>query len=174
MRKDLYYRISTVKVKVPPLRERLDDVALLAERFLQRYSEKYNKGVLGISPAVLSLLTRYDWPGNVRELESVIEHAVLFSQEEQLTPESLPEQVHAAKRANFSCTIPPYLTMAEIEHEAIAQTLERTGGNVKKTAQILDYHRPTLYRKLKKFGLRSDLLPEDHEEETLDLPGPGS
>jgi DNA-binding NtrC family response regulator len=166
LRKDLYYRISTVKVRVPPLRDRLDDVALLAERFLQRYAEKYNKRVRGISPAVLSLLTRYDWPGNVRELESVIEHAVLFTQEDQLTPESLPEQLHAAKTANFSCTIPPYLTMEEIEREAIAQTLERTSGNVKKTAQILAYHRPTLYRKLKKFGLRSDLLPDDDEEET--------
>jgi DNA-binding NtrC family response regulator len=168
LRKDLYFRISTVKVKVPPLRERLDDVVLLAERFLQRYTEKYNKPVRGISIAVLSMLTRYDWPGNVRELESVIEHAVLFTQEDQLSPESLPEQLHAGQTAHFSCTIPPYLSMEEIEREAIAQTLERTGGNVKKTAQILDYHRPTLYRKLKKFGLRSDLLPDDDAKETRD------
>ena len=167
LRKDLYFRISTVKVKVPPLRERRDDVLLLAERFLKRYAEKYRKRVHGISPAVLALLTRYDWPGNVRELESVIEHAVLFAQEEQLTPETLPEQLHAAQTTNFNCIIPPHLTMEEIERQAIAQTLERTGGNVKKTAEILNYHRPTLYRKLKKFGLRSDLLPdEDTAEET--------
>lgn len=167
LRKDLYFRISTVKVKVPPLRERREDVVLLAERFMQRYSEKYQKSVNGISPATLSLLTRYDWPGNVRELESVIEHAVLFTQENQLTPESLPEQFHSARAADFGCVIPPYLTMEQIEREAIAQTLERTGGNVKKTAEILQYHRPTLYRKLKKFGLRDDLLPdEDGEEET--------
>jgi DNA-binding NtrC family response regulator len=172
LRKDLYFRISTIKVKVPPLRERLNDVVLLAERFLHRYAEKYHKRVGSISPAVLSLLTRYDWPGNVRELESVIEHAVLFAQEEQLTPESLPEQLHAAQTAHFTCIIPPYLTMEEIEREAIAQTLERTGGNVKKTAEILDYHRPTLYRKLKKFGLRSDLLPDDDtaEEPSADAP----
>jgi DNA-binding NtrC family response regulator len=170
LRKDLYYRISTVKVRVPPLRERLDDVAPLAERFLLRYAEKYHKRVRGISPAVFSLLTRYSWPGNVRELESVIEHAVLFTQEDQLRPESLPEQLHAAKTTNFSCTIPPYLTMEEIEREAITQTLERTGGNVKKTAEILDYHRPTLYRKLKKFGLRNDLLTENDEEERRDTP----
>jgi DNA-binding NtrC family response regulator len=171
LRKDLYFRISTIKVKVPPLRERLDDVVLLAERFLHRYAEKYHKRVDGISPAVLSLLTRYDWPGNVRELESVIEHAVLFAQEAQLTPDSLPEQLHAAQTAHFSCIIPPYLTMEEIEREAIAQTLERTGGNVKQTAEILNYHRPTLYRKLKKFGLRSDLLSdEDTAAPSEDVP----
>jgi DNA-binding NtrC family response regulator len=172
LRKDLYFRISTIKVKVPPLRERLDDVALLAERFLRRYVEKYNKRVNGISLAALSLLTRYDWPGNVRELESVIEYAVLFTQEEQLTPESLPEQLHATQKANFNCVIPPHLTMEEIEREAIAQTLERTGGNIMKTAQILNYHRPTLYRKLKKYGLRSDLLSDDDATEETREPAP--
>jgi DNA-binding NtrC family response regulator len=166
LRKDLYFRISTVKVKIPPLRERLDDVALLAEQFLQRYAEKYNKAVRGISIAALSLLTHYEWPGNVRELESVIEHAVLFTRENQLTPESLPEQLHAAEAVHFGCVIPPYLTMEQIEREAIAQTLARTGGNVKKTAEILSYHRPTLYRKLKKFGLRSDLLADTDDEGT--------
>jgi DNA-binding NtrC family response regulator len=160
LRKDLYFRISTIKVEVPPLRERLDDVVLLAERFLHRYAEKYNKQVRGLSTTTLALLTRYDWPGNVRELESVIEHAVLFAQEQQLTPETLPRQFHAAQTAHFNCVIPPFMTMEEIEREVIAQTLERTGGHVTKTAEILNYHRPTLYRKLKKFGLRSDLLPD--------------
>jgi DNA-binding NtrC family response regulator len=154
LRKDLYFRISTVKVRVPPLRERLDDVLLLAEHFLRRYSEKYHKRIRGLSQAAHAILARYDWPGNVRELESVVEHAVLFSQDEQLRPEDLPEQLHAARAARYGCLIPPYLTMEEIEREAIVQTLERTGGNVKKTAQILNYHRPTLYRKLKKFGLK--------------------
>jgi DNA-binding NtrC family response regulator len=161
LRKDLYFRISTIKVRVPPLRERLDDVMLLAEHFLLRYSEKYQKRIRGISQAAYSLLARYDWPGNVRELESVIEHGVLFSQDDQLMPEDLPEQLHAAQSTHFRCVIPPFVTMEEIEREAIAQTLERTGGNVKKTAQILDYHRPTLYRKLKKFGLMAVSDAED-------------
>ncbi|HYP52533.1 MAG TPA: sigma-54 dependent transcriptional regulator, partial [Pyrinomonadaceae bacterium] len=159
LRKDLYFRISTIKIRVLPLRERLDDLVVLAERFLQRYSEKYNKKLRGISQAAFSLLTRYDWPGNVRELESVVEHAVLFTTEDQLTPESLPEHIHAAQASHFRCQIPPYLTMEEIEREAILQTLERTGGNVKKTAEILDYHRPTLYRKLKKYGIRGEEEP---------------
>jgi DNA-binding NtrC family response regulator len=161
LRKDLYFRISTIKVRVPPLRERSDDVMLLAEHFLLRYAEKYLKRLRGISQPAYAMLARYDWPGNVRELESVIEHAVLFSQDEQVMPEDLPEQLHAAESTHYRCVIPPYLTMEEIEREAIAQTLERTGRNVKKTAQILDYHRPTLYRKLKKFGFMAETTKDE-------------
>jgi len=154
LRKDLYFRISTIKVKPPPLRERLDDVPLLANRFLEHYVEKYKKRIREISTPAFALLMRYEWPGNVRELESVIEHAVLFATEDKLTPESLPEELHSSQSGEFRCVIPPYFTMEEIEREAIAQTLERTGGNVKRTAEILKYHRPRLYRKMKTFGLR--------------------
>lgn len=154
LRKDLYFRISTIKVKSPPLRERPDDVPLLANRFLEQYAEKYKKRIREISTGAFSLLMSYAWPGNVRELESVIEHAVLFATEDKLTPESLPEELHGPQNGEYRCVIPPYMTMDEIEREAIAQTLERTGGNVKKTAEILNYHRPRLYRKMKTFGLR--------------------
>jgi DNA-binding NtrC family response regulator len=161
LRKDLYFRISTIKVKVPPLRERADDVVVLAERFLARYGEKYQKRLRGISPAAFALLARYDWPGNVRELESVIEHAVLFAQGDQLRPEDLPEQLNAAQTGGFRCVIPPHMTIEEVEREAILQTLERTGGNVKKTAQILNFHRPTLYRRLRKYGLKNTPSPDE-------------
>jgi len=154
LRKDLYFRISTIKVKSPPLRERLDDVPLLANRFLEHYTEKYKKPIREVSTQAFALLMRYEWPGNVRELESVIEHAVLFATEDKLMPEDLPEQLQAGHTGEFRCVIPPYFTMEEIEREAIAQTLERTGGNVKRTAEILNYHRPRLYRKMKAFGLR--------------------
>ena len=155
LRKDLYFRISTVKITVPSLRERSDDIAPLAERFLRRYAEQYKRRIRGISQPALSLLTQYDWPGNVRELESAIEHAVLFAREDKLSPQDLPEQLHAAPASKFRCFIPPYLTMEQIEHEAIVQTLERTGWNIKKTAELLDYRRPKLYRRLRKFGLRN-------------------
>jgi DNA-binding NtrC family response regulator len=169
LREDLYFRISTIKIKVPPLRERLDDLTLLAERFVHRYSEKYKKGIRGISQPALALLTRYDWPGNVRELESVIESAVLFCQEERLTPDNLPEHLQTVQTERFACVIAPHLTMEEIEREAIKQTLERTGGNIKKTARILNLHRPTLYRKLKKFGLYTGPEAEVEEEAPLVL-----
>ncbi len=163
LRKDLYFRISTVKIGVPPLRERLDDLAPLAKDFLQRLANKYKKRLRGISPTSFAVLMRYSWPGNVRELESVIEHAVLFAQHDYLIPEDLPDHLHSSPPAKFRCVIPPFLTKEEIEREAIAQTLERTGGNIKKTAQILNYNRPTLYRKLRRFGLREDLV---HTEAT--------
>jgi DNA-binding NtrC family response regulator len=153
LRDDLYFRISTIKIKVPPLRERLEDLALLAEHFLQRYSLKYKRRIRGFSQAALTLLAKYDWPGNVRELESAIERAVLFCQQDLISPVHLPEHLQAARARPFKCEIPAYLTLEEIEQEAIKQTLERTSNNVKKTAQILNLHRPTLYRKLKKFGL---------------------
>src|SRR5688572_25322745 len=154
LRQDLYFRLSTVRIKVPPLRDRPDDLMILSETLLRRLARKYKKPMRGISPASFSILMRYEWPGNVRELESVIEHAVLFATGEYLRPEDLPEQLHKQRASNFLCVIPPYLTKDDIERDAIAQTLERTGGNVKKTAQILNYNRPTLYRKLRRFGLR--------------------
>ncbi len=164
LRNDLYFRISTIKVKSPPLRERLDDIPLLANRFLQHYAEKYKKRIREISSPAFTLLLRYDWPGNVRELESVIEHAVLFATEDKLTPESLPEHLHHSQPGEFRCVIPPYFTMEDIEREAIAQTLERTGGNIKRTAEILNYHRPRLYRKIKSFGLRGGAETENETE----------
>jgi len=156
LREDLYFRISTVKIKVPPLRERLDDLLPLAEHFLRRYSKRYNKKIRAISQSAFSLLAHYHWSGNVRELESVIERAVLFCQGDQLTPENLPEYIQGTQIKQFRCEIPPYLTMEEIEREAIEQTLQRTQGNIKKTAQILKIHRPTLYRKLKRFKIKGN------------------
>jgi DNA-binding NtrC family response regulator len=142
---------------VPPLRERLDDLAILSETFLSRLARKYKKRVRGIAPSTFSVLSAYNWPGNVRELEGVIEHAVLFAQGESLMPEDLPDHLQALPKSAFLCVIPPHLTKEDIEREAIAQTLERTGGNIKRTAQILNYNRPTLYRKLRRFGLRETI-----------------
>jgi DNA-binding NtrC family response regulator len=153
LRKDLYFRISTIKIKVPALRERLDDVPLIAGRFLKRFNEQYGKRIQDISPDTVMRLVRYDWPGNIRQLESVIERAVLFCSGRELLPNCLPEEFQTrATSAGF--VIPPLLAMEEIEREAIMQTLERTAGNVKKSAQILRFPRPTFYRKLKKLGIK--------------------
>jgi transcriptional regulator with PAS, ATPase and Fis domain len=154
LRKDLYFRISTIKIKVPPLRERPDDVLLIATRFLKRFNEQYDKSLRDISTDAAFRLVRYDWPGNVRELESVIEHAVLFCPGSQLLPEGLPEQFHSAGIFKSHVVIPPLVPMKEIEREAIRQTLERTSGNLKESAHILHFARPTFYRKLKKLGIK--------------------
>src|SRR5690349_17328021 len=153
LRKDLYFRISTIKLKVPPLRERLDDVPLIANRFLVRFNEQYGKNIRDISPETISRLVRYDWPGNIRQLESVIERAVLFCSGTELLPSCLPEEFQT-RSTSSTFVIPPLVPMEEIEREAILQTLERTAGNVKKSAQILRFPRPTFYRKLKKLGIK--------------------
>lgn len=154
LRKDLYFRISTIKVKVPPLRERLDDVPLIAQHFLERFNIQYNKKIRGLSQETVSRLLRHSWPGNIRELESVIERAVLFCSGNQLLPECLPEEFQSLRFSNSSFVIPPLVPMEEIEREAILQTLERTSGNVRRSAQILRFPRPTFYRKLKKLGIK--------------------
>jgi len=153
LRKDLYFRVSTIKIRVPPLRERLDDVPVLARRFLERFNKQYDKKIRDLAPQTVLRLIRYDWPGNIRELESVIERAVLFCPGTELLPQCLPEEFQT-QTATSTFVIPPMLPMEEIEREAILQTLERTAGNVKKTAQILHFPRPTFYRKLKKFGIK--------------------
>jgi DNA-binding NtrC family response regulator len=138
---------------VPPLRERLDDVPLIAGRFLKRFNEQYEKRIQDLAPETVMRLVRYDWPGNIRQLESVIERAVLFCSGQELQPHCLPEEFQT-RAASASFIIPPLLPMEEIEREAIMQTLERTAGNVKKSAQILRFPRPTFYRKLKKLGIK--------------------
>ncbi|HEU4930972.1 MAG TPA: sigma-54 dependent transcriptional regulator [Pyrinomonadaceae bacterium] len=153
LRKDLYFRISTIKIRVPPLRERLDDVPLIANRFLKRFNEQYGKRIRDIAPDTVMRLVRYDWPGNIRQLESVIERAVLFCPGSELLPSCLPEEFQT-RLTSSSFVIPPLLPMEEIEREAIMQTLERTAGNIKKSAQILRFPRPTFYRKLKKLGIK--------------------
>ena len=156
LREDLYFRISTIKIKVPALRERLDDIPLLARHFLERFRTQYGKKIRRISQETLFRLLCYEWPGNVRELESVIERAVLFSPGNELRPECLPEEVQGKDLRSIPFVIPPLVTIDEIEREAILQTLARTSGNVKRSAQILHYPRPTFYRKLKKFGIKVD------------------
>lgn len=152
--KDLYFCISTIKIKVPALRERIDDIPLIAQHFLNRFNTQYHRKIQGFSRETGVRLLRYDWPGNIRELESVIERAVLFCPGDELLPECLPEEFQPIDTRNVSIVIPPLITIEEIEREAILQTLARTSGNVKQSAQILRYPRPTFYRKLKKFGIK--------------------
>jgi len=156
LRKDLYFRISTIKIKVPALRERFDDIPLIAEHFLDRFNKQYDRRIRTISEETVFRLLRYEWPGNIRELESVIERAVLFCQGDELLPECLPEELQGKDSRKLSFVIPPLVAMEEIEREAILQTLARTSGNVKRSAQILRYPRPTFYRKLTKFGIKVD------------------
>src|SRR5690349_4250722 len=156
LRKDLYFLISTIKIRVPSLCERLGDIPLIAQHFLERYNGLYNKRIRAISRKAMGRLLMYEWPGNIRELASVIERAVLFCPAAELLLECLPEELQSKELRKTAFIIPALMPIEEIEREAIRQTLMRTSGNVKRSAQILRYPRPTFYRKLKTFGIKVD------------------
>ena len=150
LREDLYFRINTVALRVPPLRERTEDLPLLCAHFLEKFNGRYQKNVKGISPAAYHLLIRFRWPGNVRELENAIERAVLVAKSPDVQPQDLPDSIRGDAVAEDAFTVPPHHTLAEIERMAVLQTLQRTNWNKQEAAQILGLYRPTLYSKIKK------------------------
>jgi len=154
LREDLYFRINTVTLRVPPLRERNEDLPLLCAHFLEKFNGRYQKSVKGISPAAYHLLIRFRWPGNVRELENAIERAVLVAKSADVQPQDLPDSIRGDAVAEDAFTVPPHHTLAEIERMAVVQTLQRTNWNKQEAAQILGLYRPTLYSKIKKHHIK--------------------
>ncbi|MCL4812579.1 MAG: sigma-54 dependent transcriptional regulator [Vicinamibacteraceae bacterium] len=150
LREDLYFRINTITLKVPPLRERAEDIPLLCEHFLERFRQQYQKNVKGIAPTAYHILIRHRWPGNVRELENVIERGVLVAKGQEITVNDLPEAVRNEPATANDFELPANRTLAEIERMTILQTLQRTNWNKQEAAQILGLYRPTLYSKMKK------------------------
>jgi len=148
-RGDLYYRLNVVTIQLPPLRERKDDIPLLAERFLMKYNIKSKKKLEGISPQAMALLVRYDWPGNVRELENVIERAVVITKHPIIQSEDLPANIQ-----NFqeSKGVKPK-TIKEVEREHILHTLKENRWNISQTSKVLGIDRSTLYKKIRQYGL---------------------
>jgi len=148
-REDLYYRLNVVTIQLPPLRERKDDIPLLAERFLIKYNIKSKKKLEGISPQAMALLVRYDWPGNVRELENVIERAVVITKHPIIQSEDLPANIQ-----NFqeSKGVKPK-TIKEVEREHILHTLKENRWNISQTSKVLGIDRSTLYKKIRQYGL---------------------
>jgi DNA-binding NtrC family response regulator len=150
VREDLYFRINTITLRVPPLRERTEDIPLLCNHFLAKFNQRYDRSVRAISPAAYHLLIRNRWSGNVRELENAIERAVLVCKTGEIGPEDLPETLRDAPMPTDEFTLPPGRTLAEIERLAIVQTLVRTNWNKQEAAQLLGLYRPTLYSKMRK------------------------
>jgi DNA-binding NtrC family response regulator len=154
LREDLYYRVSTITIEVPPLRERPDDIPLLADHFLKKYSEKYNKVVEGFTQTALSAMFSYRWPGNVRELESAIERAVLLCKGDHIeVTDLLFTAAEPPAATNHEFRVPPDMTLEEIEREVIFQALSRTKGNKQAAANALGIYRPRLYSKIRKYKL---------------------
>lgn len=153
-REDLYYRIAVFPIKLPPLRERKEDIPPLAAFFLKKYSQEEGKEIEGISADALELLMAYHWPGNVRELENAIERAVVLAASKEIMPSDLPAAVRAlGEKRLYESDHTLANWIEKLEEEALRQALLECGGNVSQTAKKLGIGRATIYRKAKKYGL---------------------
>jgi transcriptional regulator with PAS, ATPase and Fis domain len=162
IREDLYFRINTITVRVPPLRERSEDIPLLCSYFINQFNRRYSKSIKGVSPSAYHLLIRFRWPGNVRELENALERAVLMCKTPEIQPSDLPESMREDSSAQ-TFNVPPHHSLAEIEKLAILQTLQRTNWNKQEAAHILGLYRPTLYSKMRKHDIRDPRAPRGDE-----------
>lgn len=157
-RQDLYYRLNVVSIHLPPLRERLEDIPLLVEHFVQRFSRDYGVEPKRVTPAAMDRLLAYAWPGNIRELQNTIERAFALSRAPEIGVEDLPERILRggsvlAEKAVHDSGDEQILPLAELERRAIVAALARTRGNKSEAARLLGIERQRLYRKLHKYGL---------------------
>ena len=154
-RSDLYYRLNVIQLRLPPLRDRMEDVELLGKHFLTRLAEREgHEKPREISDACLEVLRRYDWPGNVRELENALERAAVISSGPAIQIESLPERVREQPDLRLvDDAPPPNPSMEVIEQAYIRWVLEAEGGNKTRAAEVLGIDPSTLYRKLNRYGL---------------------
>ncbi len=151
-RDDLYFRLNIVKIELPKLKERRDDIPLLINRFIDKFNHKMDKNVISISNEVLNTLMKYNFPGNIRELENIIEHAMVMCQNEQIQFDNLPQEFYdvdeARNKENY-----PQEPLQKTECHTILEVLQKHDWNKVKVADELKLHRSTLWRKMKKYGL---------------------
>jgi two-component system response regulator HydG len=147
-REDLLYRINTVEMSVPPLRERTGDIPLLTDYFKDIYARKYNKGKIKILPESYKKLARYYWPGNVRELQHIIERTIILSESDILKPDDF-----LVERTGIRANVSEIMNMEEVEKQTILNSLERNRRNMTRTSEELGMARTTLYRKMKKYDI---------------------
>ena len=156
-REDLYYRLNVINLHIPPLRERKDDIRLLASSFVQEFCQKYGKTELKISPGVMSLLLNYDWKGNIRELRNALEHAVILAENKVIQPEDLPEIIGGGISATEPLSDTDSISWAQARdafgRHYIHNLLSKTGGNIQKASALADITRENLYKKCTKLGI---------------------
>lgn len=153
-REDLYYRLRVVTISLPPLRERKEDIPILAAAFVKEASELYGKKITGLSPAVLKLFDSYSWPGNVRELRNCIESMVVVSRDDILDRDDLPEYLAPVQPSEGVRGMLSGITLQEAEKELIKNTLREVKGNRQEAARLLGIGERTLYRKITEYDLR--------------------
>ena len=152
LRQDLYFRLKTFEIEIPPLRERGEDISRLADVFLRRFAKQLGRSVPQLTSESLELLRGYTWPGNVRELQNAIEHALVLCDGPLLEPQSFPREIQRPDLA-VADAAPAGQTLIDVEKQALLDALRRANGNKKRAAELLGIHRPTLYAKLKRFGI---------------------
>ncbi|MFN7946153.1 MAG: sigma-54 dependent transcriptional regulator [Blastocatellia bacterium] len=165
LREDLFYRVSTITIYVPPLRERPEDLPLMIDHFFRVFTQKYDRRLSGIARAAYQRMLAYRWPGNVRELQNVMERAVLLARGELIEVEDLPTDTRDSVAAD-DFFVPPNMTLDEIERLVIARTLERTQGNKLEAARILGIYRPRLYSKIRKYKIEVAKEPGKRRKRT--------
>jgi transcriptional regulator with PAS, ATPase and Fis domain len=148
-RKDLFYRFNVIHLIIPPLRERLEDIPLLALYFLDKFCLENKRPAMGFTPNAMLALTNYDWPGNIRELQNVVERAVALTTGDMVHLEDLPDEIRRHHPQDDRIVLPVGTTMEEIERLAILQTLKKTNGDKELAARLLGIGLATLYRRLK-------------------------
>jgi len=153
-REDLYYRLNVITIQVPSLRERREDIPLLANYFLEKFCLSTGKTVYGFSDQVMKVLVDYDWPGNIRQLENAVEHAVVVATESEIQLHHLPQSVVSREANTFETK--PYQSLTDVERNHIEHTLKKHRWNIKKTANFLGINRVTLYNKIKKYKIQKD------------------
>ena len=157
-REDLFYRLNVVTLHVPPLRDRIDDIPLLAGYFLEAYADKNRKQIKGFSPVAMDMLLKYGWPGNVRELENAVERAVILSAGDYITEKEFPLSIVTDYSGDLEAGT-PYVRNGEvrsleaIEKQAVLAAIEASNGNKSEAARLLGINRKTLYKKLKAYGV---------------------
>ena len=156
-REDLYYRLNVVLLESPPLRQRTEDISLLAQEFLTRFTQKNNKSLKGFTPQAMDILLKAPWPGNVRELENAVERAVIMAPGDYISEKELPQYLQAPDTGFITVDPGPEFfegnSLEELERKAILSTLEQVHGNKSEAARRLGITRATLHKKLKKYGM---------------------
>ncbi len=156
-REDLYYRLNVVNIHVPPLRERKEDISILAAAFLKEFAEENSRNIEGIDQKAINILYNYNWPGNIRELRNTIESAVVLCKGHVITEEDLPPTVRSGLEQD-SIKLSIGTSLADAEKEIIRSTLLRNNGNKSKTADILGIGRKTLHRKIQEYNIEESIV----------------
>jgi DNA-binding NtrC family response regulator len=159
-REDLYYRLAVIRIELPALRMRKEDIPILFNHFVTGFNEKYRKSVNALSPELNHFFQQYDWPGNIRQLRNVLEGMVVLAQDNSLTLADLPDELaHPTRRTadkKLMDSVLPGIAMDDYEKAIILKNLSYTGGNREKAAKLLGLSERTLYRKIKDYGMEND------------------